>query len=419
MEYTYEFLRKCNGLRFKAMLFNKPIEGVIKIENNSSVRYCYGEERLGYPDYFNRPSNIYCTGELFPLQLTDFEIVPRDPEKYTDWQVGDTISGYDGNKEIIFRGGEMVVFKTPDGVAGCIYTCRELFELGYRLVRTDVEETIWRKQNWEKFHPSDRDIIYLNFGDGRKKIMVFESLDENKDVIRGYVSVDTDTGEMRVGPSLSGEYLRSVKSYRYADSDDKEHFFKVLAENGKRWNAETKVVEDIKPESDEPVDVQKMIADALEGYVPKGSIEGFPLEVVAKMLERQYKQLGKIDLSNFERNRISVAPLGFDWTKTEEGAGLWNSVICRRDFSEFFERYPKDASTGDSRTFREGEPVLVRDYEGKAWELLAFVNTCEDTKYHYEATDGFCKSVWRSCIPYNEKTMHLLGTTNDYKEEQP
>ncbi len=24
----------------------------------------------------------------------------------------------------------------------------------------------------------------------------------------------------------------------------------------------------------------------------------------------------------------------------------------------------------------------------------------------------------KQCIPYNERTMHLLGTTEDYKEEQ-
>lgn len=418
MEYTYEFLRKCHGLRFRATICNRPQEGVIKV-TSEGVMLCYGEEDPGYLVTFGRRDTLSFSEQTFSILLRDFEIVPRDPEKYTDWQVGDVICGCSGNSEIIFRCGEVVVFKHPNGEAGSIYTYRELFEAGYRLVRTDVEETIWRKQNWEKFHPSDGDIIYLNFGDGRKEIMVFESLDENEDVIQGYVSVSTITGEVRIGKQLTGEFLRSVKSHRYADSSDKEYFFEKLAETGKRWNAETKIVEDIEPERNEPVDVQKMIADALEGYVPKGSIGGFPLEVIAKMLERQYEQSGKIDLSGFERNRLSVAPLGFDWTKTEEGTEFWTSVICWRDFSEFFERYPKNASTGDSHTFREGEPVLVRDNQGNAWALLAFVNTCEDTKYHYEATDGFSKSVWRSCIPYNEKTMHLLGTTDDYKEEQP
>lgn len=418
MEYNYELLRKCDGLRFKAELYESPNEGVIKVDEDC-VYLCYGNE-VPRPELYNRKKALKVL-EGQPLncgRISHFEILPRDPEKYTDWQVGDVICGCAGNSEIIFRCGEVVVFKHPNGEAGSIYTCRELFEAGYRLVRSDVEEMIWRKQNWEKFHPSDGDIIYLNFGDGRKGIMVFESLDENKDVIRGYVSVSTITGEVRIGKQLTGEFLRSVKSYRYADTSDKEYFFEKLAENGKRWNAETKIVEDIEPERNEPVDVQKMIAYALEGYVPKGSIEGFPLEVVAKMLERQYEQSGKIDLSNFERNRVSVAPLGFDWTKTEEGTEFWKSVICWRDFSEFFKRYPKDASTGDSHTFREGEPVLVRNYDNWDWYLAVFSKKIEDVDHPYEILDSYGNShCYRKCIPYNEKTRHLLGTSDNYKEE--
>lgn len=225
MEYAYEFLRKCHGLRFRATIYDEFQEGVIKVMTDR-VMLCYGEEDPGYLITFGRRDTLSFSEQTFSILPKDFEIVPRDPETYKDWQVGDVICGCTGNSEIIFRCGEVVVFKHSNGAAGSIYTYRELFEAGYRLVRTDVEETIWRKQNWEKFHPSDGDIIYLNFGDGRKEIMVFESLDEEEDVIQGYVSVNTDTGEMRVGPSLSGEYLRSVKSYRYADSSDKEYFFR-------------------------------------------------------------------------------------------------------------------------------------------------------------------------------------------------
>ena len=415
MEYTYEFLRKCHGLRFRATIYDEFQEGVIKVMTDR-VMLCYGEEDPGYLVTFGRRDTLSFSEQTFSILLSDFEIVPRDPEKYTDWQVGDMISKFNENNKIIFRGGDLVFFKAPSGEASGAFTYRELFEAGYRLVRTDVEETIWRKQNWEKFHPSDGDIIYLNFGDGRKEIMVFESLDEEEDVIRGYVSVNTDTGEMRVGPSLSGEYLRSVKSYRYADSDDKEYFFKVLAENGKRWNAEMKVVEDIEPESEEPVDVQKMIEDALEGYVPKGGIEGFPVEVIAKMLERQYEQLGKIDVSVFERNRASVAPMGFDWVKTEEGIDFWNSVICGRDFSEFFERYPKAVAPGAGLpfSFKKFDPVLMRDNDYERWQPQVFGRYGEESDdYQFYRIDGI---GFRQCIPLNDSTIALVNRRDAYKD---
>ena len=225
MEYTYEFLRKCHGLRFRATIYDEFWEGVIKVMTDR-VMLCYGEEGPGYLITFGRRDTLSFSERLFVVLPKDFEIVPRDPETYKDWQMGDKICRNGVVYIVIFRCGELVLYKDENESGGSPYTCKELFVQGYRLVLTDIE----------------RQII-----------------------------------------------------------------------------EEKKVVEDI----------------------PK-----------------QHK-------------------------------------------------------------FVKGEPVLVRDYEGNAWELLAFVNTCEDTKYHYEATDGFSKSVWRSCIPYNEKTMHLLGTTDDYKEEQP
>lgn len=31
--------------------------------------------------------------------------------------------------------------------------------------------------------------------------------------------------------------------------------------------------------------------------------------------------------------------------------------------------------------------------------------------------NGVFMATWRHCIPYNERTMHLLGTSKDYREE--
>lgn len=410
MEYTYEFLRNCHGLRFRATICNKPQEGVIKV-TSEGVILCYGEEDPGYLVTFGRRDSLSFSEQTFSILPNDFEIVPRDPEKYTDWQVGDMISKFNENNKIVFRGGDLVFFKAPSGEASGAFTYRELFEAGYRLVRTDVEKQIIEERKKPEWKPQDGDVCYSPLP--MPTIFIKEGDEENHRYYKAYIP-DKDYLSRGSGRIVPEDFHIDI---RPATDAEKQRLFDALAKNGMRWNAEKKVIEDIEPESDEPVDVQKMIADALEGYVPKGHIEGFPLEVIAKMLERQYEQSGKIDLSNFERNRVSVAPLGFDWVKTEEGAGFWNSVIYGRDFSEFFKRYPKNASTGDSHTFREGEPVLVRDNQGNAWELLAFVKTCEDTKYHYEATDGFSKSVWRSCIPYNEKTMHLLGTTDNYEEK--
>ena len=71
-------------------------------------------------------------------------------------------------------------------------------------------------------------------------------------------------------------------------------------------------------------------------------IQGFPIEVVQKMLEYQVSQGNKEDVSIFQ-NRIAAdkTAKGFDWKDTEEGMAFWNSVINKKKFDIFFNKYPK------------------------------------------------------------------------------
>ena len=66
---------------------------------------------------------------------------------------------------------------------------------------------------------------------------------------------------------------------------------------------------------------------------------------------------------------------------------------------------------------KKGDAVLVRDYGG-FWEIRAFVRMRDEAGGWYTATsDGVDDCSFRECISYNERTMHLLGTAEDYKEE--
>lgn len=70
------------------------------------------------------------------------------------------------------------------------------------------------------------------------------------------------------------------------------------------------------------------------------------------------------------------------------------------------------------KEFKKGDVVLVRDYGG-FWKIKAFVKMRDEGYCKYVATtDGVDDCSYRECIPYNEKTMNLLGTTKDYKEER-
>ena len=65
--------------------------------------------------------------------------------------------------------------------------------------------------------------------------------------------------------------------------------------------------------------------------------------------------------------------------------------------------------------FQPFDKVLVRDYDYQIWTPTFFGFFCQDEgeRYPYDTTHG----AYRCCIPYNEKTKHLLGTTEPYTEE--
>lgn len=63
--------------------------------------------------------------------------------------------------------------------------------------------------------------------------------------------------------------------------------------------------------------------------------------------------------------------------------------------------------------FKEGDKVLVRDSD-TSWKFDIFQNYEENACYSYECLG----SEYEQCIPLNEDTWKLLGTTDEYKEEE-
>ena len=70
-----------------------------------------------------------------------------------------------------------------------------------------------------------------------------------------------------------------------------------------------------------------------------GEIAGFPVEIVEKMLEYQFKQRHVRDVKVFEKSKTN----GFIWADTPEGHCFWYDVINNENFDRFFEKYPKQA----------------------------------------------------------------------------
>lgn len=406
MEYTYESLCKCHGLRFRATLSDKREEGIIKV-GEDCITLCYGAKDPGRLFTFERSKTLSFTEQTFGILPNDFEIVPRDPETYHDWQVGDKIIINSDVGTVIFRCGEVVIYKYRETggnwCCACPYTCEELFREGVRLVLTDTEKQIIEAREYK---PQDGDICFASTNSQRQRFIII--YDNNS-----YSLADFYGCGWKLREGVSWGYAR----IRPATDDERQKLFDAMAKEGKRWNAERKVVEDIEPEDNESADVQKMISDALKGYIPKGDIKGFPVEVIAKMLERQYEQSEVVDVSVFENDKIAfVYQSGFDWNNTLEGDSFWHDVIMERDFSEFYKRYPKAEVPGAGiPSFKRYDPVLVRDKDGEGWHPMVFSRK-EGDKFYVLSYFG-CPIYYKQCIPLNKDTEKLIGGTEQYYEQ--
>ena len=162
MRYGKIDLMKCKGLGFKANIRGMSCEGRIQVEH-SNVYLCQNimngaicRDSLGY-------CYAWCINDgsekaMKKNLVTDLEIIPRDPETYRDWQVGDRVCDNkhrNASREVIFRSGELVVMKTAANTACSNYTCDELFGCGYRLVLTDIERQIIEEKKKSEYEPQD------------------------------------------------------------------------------------------------------------------------------------------------------------------------------------------------------------------------------------------------------------------------
>ena len=306
-------MTKCVNCRFRAKVDGNEVEGRIAVDGDY-LRFFYNNGdiySIHIPFYWEHGKVDY---------FDDFEMVPRDPETYRDWQVGDRATDPNEKwndsvyKEIIFRSGELVICKDGNDDISGGYTCGQLHRLGYRLVLTDIEQQIIEEK--KKYEPQDGDVCFVKTSAGNRFIFIKRD-NESDDEIHGYASIDTNSRVLYLSSNLSCVCNRkSIRELRPATDEEKQRLFDTMAEGGKRWNAEKKVVEDI----------------------PK------PCE------------------------------------------------------------------------FEKGEPVLVRD-NGCVWKIGVFTKMRADYFQYGAMTNGLDECGYRFCLPYNERTMHLLGTTEDYKEE--
>ena len=95
------------------------------------------------------------------------------------------------------------------------------------------------------------------------------------------------------------------------------------------------------------------------------------------------------------------------WMKNYDGECLLFPSKEQRDWSKFKPKQPKFGPN----TLKAFDKVLARDIEEDSWRCT-FFSHIRRKEYKYAATD----CAYKYCIPYNDDTKHLVGTSDEAPE---
>lgn len=169
-------------------------------------------------------------------------------------------------------------------------------------------------------------------------------------------------------PKFDKSITTDIKVVRHATEEEKQTLFQAIKENGYTWNEETKTLEEL-------VKPKFKVGDRIRNkHINNGT------DVIID-IEGNWYVLSYCDqiYLNFKcQDNYELVPNKFD-------------ITTLKPF--------------DSR-------VLVREGKTDVWQPTFYGFFHKRNKRFYTTMCG----TWRMCIPYNEDTKHLTGTTDDCDE---
>ena len=257
-------------------------------------------------------------------------------------------------------------------------------------------------RNWSKFAWKKGDILASNDGE---TMVIFDKWYD--DTYTNFYCRHYFNCEDKNNPVYYSEFLCSTVKYSFKDNQYANHdYLKAIEEKlGGKLNRETLEVEKAQPEFKDG-DILSNPSTAL----PKNHIFIF----------------SKFDKHKDFEHHVALTASGVITIPTSHG--IW----CRKDSGvkyateeekqQLFSALEKEGKAWDAEKkqivdlktkceFKPFDKVLGRNEKGDVWEAELFSHYREESKYPFRCI-GFSRKY---CIPYNEDTAHLLGTTDDWE----
>ena len=272
-------------------------------------------------------------------------------------------------------------------------------------------------RDWDKFCQfKDGDIITTNLG----SIFILKTTPTDTFEYNCYVALNYVERFV-----IEKEDFAHKDGCRFATEEEKAKLFDAIKSNGYKWNEETKTLEKL-VESNEDVDDRIVMsgiyfdrenyADEVELRLNNYEIEIRDGKTYAVFKNQETKTLEKLPKfkvgdSIKKKNGISVpveiTSIGdeFYYSNTYKGIGIL-SIAEQDDYELVTDKF-------DIFTLKPFDKVLVRTFQQEQWRADFFSHYIKKADFPYNTVS---KSGYYYCIPYNDETKHLLGTTDDCDE---
>ena len=156
----------------------------------------------------------------------------------------------------------------------------------------------------------------------------------------------------------------------------------------------------------ESIDLTKILKDCPKGWKFYSTIYG---EVEFDKIKKESEY--PIVLITKHGNNSDIKSDGRYYGEYDDGECTLFPSKDQRDWNKFTAPwYKKDRF--DPKTLNPFDRVLGRDRIGRTWKCNLFSYITENEPYPYECVEN----CYEHCIPYNDDTKHLVGTTDEPPE---
>ena len=155
----------------------------------------------------------------------------------------------------------------------------------------------------------------------------------------------------------------------------------------------------------ENIDLTKILKDCPKGFQLYSPIFGI---VYLKSVTPYY-----VHITTIREVEVIIAKNGRYFSEYEDSECILFPSKGQRDWSKFVAPWYKKEKF-DPKTLKPFDKVLVKDIPSHYWNIGLFSHCIENDTFHYKCLGDIFS--YRLCIPYNDDTKHLIGTTGEAPE---